>query len=367
MDSRERTFMALNFEEPDRVPVDFWMSSGFRAKLESDLGIAAAAFLDRYDVDLRYIEGPAYVGPTLRQFPGGADEDIWGVRRQAARVEVEGGVEHYKEVAFSPLATATTVEEIEAYKHWPSPDWFDYTGIEAQCRAVRDQGRVAVFMGDRLNRLAQFKPAMYLRGVEQIFLDMSLNPEIVRALFGRIRRFYEGYAERIFAAANGQLDLLLTGDDFGSQNGPLLSPAMWTEFLREGFARYVEIAHGYGLKVMHHTCGAVRPLIPLLIDSGLDVLQSLQPEADGMDPAGLKREFGDRLAFHGGISIQQTLPFGEGEEVRAEVRARIAALAPGGGYILGTAHNLQADVPVENALALLNAYAEYGRYPLEID
>ena len=86
-----------------------------------------------------------------------------------------------------------------------------------------------------------------------------------------------------------------------------------------------------------------------------------------MDPAGLKREFGDRLAFHGGISIQQTLPFGEGEEVRAEVRARIAALAPGGGYILGTAHNLQADVPVENALALLNAYAEYGRYPLEID
>jgi uroporphyrinogen decarboxylase len=113
---------------------------------------------------------------------------------------------------------------------------------------------------------------------------------------------------------------------------------------------------------MHHTCGSVRPLIPGMIERGLDVLQSLQPEAADMDPARLKSDFGKRLTFHGGISIQQTLPFGSVDDVRQEVADRVAALAPGGGYILGTSHNLQADTPVENAEALFRAYLELGSY-----
>ena len=362
MNSRERTFMALNFEEPDRVPIDFWMSAGFRAKLESTLGMQGERFLDLHDIDLRYIEGPAYIGPPLREFADGTDEDIWGVRRRTATVRAGGGVENYKEMAISPLAGATTVEEVENYDHWPSADWFDYACIEAQCEAIRRQERVAVFVGDRLNRLAQLKPAMYLRGIEQILIDMTLNPEIVRAIFTRIRGFYQVYAERIFTAAQGKLDILLTGDDFGSQNGPLISPEMWVDFLQEGFAGYIGIAKSYGLRVMHHTCGAVRPLIPLMMENELDVLQSLQPEAAGMASRELKAEFGDRLAFHGGISIQRTMPFGSVEEVRAEVRKQIEALAPGGGYILCTAHNIQADTPVQNAEALLAAHAQYGAY-----
>ena len=362
MNSRERTFAALDLEEPDRVPVDFWISKGARSKLESALEMPLERFLDLHDVDLRYIEGPEYIGPPLRRFADGTEEDIWGVRRRVAVVRLKEGTEEYREVAVSPLAEVTSVEQVEEYDHWPSPDWFDYSRIEAQCEAIREEGRVAVFMGDRLNRLAQLKPAMYLRGIEQILVDLSLDPEIARAIFGHIRRFYESYAERIYESADGKLDLLLMGDDFGSQNGPLVSPEMWVEFLQEGFARYAEQARAYGLKVMHHTCGAVRPLVSLFVENGLDVLQSLQPEADGMVPAELKAEFGDRLAFHGGISIQRTLPFGSPEEVREEVRDRIEALAPGGGYILCTAHNIQADVPVENVLALMKAYAEYGRY-----
>ena len=362
MNSRERTFRALNFEEPDRVPIDFWMSGGFERKLEEGRHTSARAFLDAHDVDLRYIEGPAYIGPPLRTFAEGADEDIWGVRRQAVAVPTGGGIETYREVAHSPLAEATTVEEIDAYDHWPSPDWFDYGEIEAQCEEIRCQERVVVFMGDRLNRVAQLKPAMYLRGVEQILVDVSLNPDLARAVFSRIRRFYCAYAGRIFEAARGKLDLLLMGDDFGSQHGPLLSPAMWVDFLGEGFAEYIGLAKAGGLRVMHHTCGAVRPLVPLMIERGLDVLQSLQPEAADMEPRALKAEFGDRLAFHGGISIQRTLPFGTPEQVREEVRDRVEALAAGGGYILGTSHNLQADVPLANAEALLEAYQEYGRY-----
>lgn len=362
MNSRERTFRALNFEEPDRVPIDFWMSKGFKHKLEKTLNTSEEIFLDSHDVDLRYIEGPVFVGPPLRKFVDGSEEDIWGVRRKTVTLKIGDVIEVYKEVVESPLASATTVEQVNDYKHWPSPEWFDYSPIEAQCEKIRKQERVVVFMGDRLNRIAQLKPAMYLCGVEKIFVDMSLNPDHANAIFSNIRNFYCSYAERIFNAAKGKLDILLMGDDFGSQSGPLLSPKMWVDFLGKGFADYIDIAKSYNLRVMHHTCGAVRPLIPFMIERGLDILQSLQPEASGMNPRELKAEFGNRLAFHGGISIQKTLPFCTPKDVRNEVRDRIEALASGGGYILCTSHNIQADTPIENVEELLRAYKDYGRY-----
>ncbi len=362
MDSRERTFLALNFEEPDRVPIDFWMSDGFKRKLESGLDIAKEEFLDKHDVDLRYIEGPACIGPKLKKFPDGTEEDIWGVRRRAVTVRTNGATETYREVAQSPFSFAKTTEEINNYNRWPSPNWFDYSTIEKQCETIRRKKRVVVFVGDRLNRIAQLKPAMYLRGVQEILLDMSLNPEIAAAIFSKIQSFYCAYAERIFEAAKGKLDILLMGDDFGSQNGPLLSPGMWSNFLGKGFADYTGLAKSYNLRVMHHTCGSVRPLIPLMIERGLDILQSIQPEAADMEPQILKAESGKRLSFHGGISIQKTLPFGTPAEVREEVKNKVEALAAGGGYILCTSHNIQADTPLENVQALLDAYRDYGYY-----
>ncbi len=362
MDSRERTFLALDHQQPDRVPIDFWSTSGFDAKLQSALSLNRQQWLDAHDVDLRYISGPSYIGPELRPLAGDLAQDIFGVGRRTITVPTSQGQETYSEVALSPLADATTVQQINAYDHWPSPDWFDYSDIQNQCQAIRADCRVVVFMGDRLNRVAQLKPAMYIRGVEQILMDLSLNPQIAAAIFAGIRDFYLGYAERIFSAANGKIDILLTGDDFGSQNAPLISPAMWTEFLGRGFADYIDLAHSFGLKVMHHTCGSVEPIIPLMIERGLDILQSLQPEATGMNPAGLKRRFGDKICFQGGISVQSTLPLGRPEDVEQHVRHAVEALAPGGDYILGTAHNLQADVPIANAQALMAAYHRYAPY-----
>ena len=362
VDSRERTFRALSFEEPDRVPTDLWLSKGFREKMGCAGKAVNPEFLDAHDIDLRYIDGPAYIGPPLRTFDDGTEEDIWGVRRRTITVPTSGGAEDYKEVALSPLESAATIAGVEAYAHWPSPDWFDYGTIESQCAAIRGKGRVVVFMGDRLNRLAQLKPAMYLRGISQIFIDMMAEPDIAEAVFARIRAFYMAYAERIFEAANGKIDILLTGDDFGAQNGPLISPDSWTQFIEQGFAAYIALAKAHDIRVMHHTCGSVLPLIPKMIRCGLDVLQSLQPEAAGMEPAQLKADYGGRLAFHGGISIQNTLPFGTPGDVRGNVRRVIQALAPGGGYILCTSHNIQADTPIENLQALLDAYAEFGGY-----
>ena len=324
--------------------------------------LSREAFLDLHDVDLRYIAGPRYLGPPLRTFPDGSREDIWGVHRSLAEVDTGMGSEIYREVSFSPLASAATVEEVLEYDHWPSPGWFDYSDIEAQCEEVRTKERIVVFMGDRLNRIAQLKPAMYLRGVEQILVDMAVEPDLAHAILSKISAFYLAYAERIFEAARGKIDLVLTGDDFGSQNGPLVSPEMWLRFLGKGFASYIDLAKSYNLRVMHHTCGSVRPIIPLVIERGLDVLQSLQPEAADMDPYALKADFGNSLAFHGGLSIQRTLPFGCPEDVRNEVKEKIAALAPGGGYILCPAHNIQVDVPIENVEALFEAHREYGRY-----
>ena len=362
MDSRERTFLALDFAEPDRVPVDLWMSSGFKRKLQAALGVSEESFRSRYDVDLRYIDGPSYVGPPLQRFPDGTEEDIWGVRRTTVEVPVPGGAETYREVAVSPLASARSAEQVNDYDHWPRPEWFDYSAIEAQCEDVRRQRRVVMFMGDRLNRIAQLKTAMYVRGIEQILVDVALNPEIAAAVFSNIRRFYLDYEERILDAARGKIDVLVMGDDFGSQNGPLLSVGMWLEFLAEGFGQYAALARSHGVRVMHHTCGGVLPLIPHMIERGLDVLQSLQPEARGMDARELKARFGGRLAFHGGISVQNVMSRGTAADVRGEVKSKVEALAPGGGYILCTAHNVQADTPVENVLALLEAYREYGRY-----
>ena len=348
-------------QEPDRVPVDYWSTPEAEARLCAITGLAdRAAIMDSFGVDFVYVEGPRYVGPPLGGDSPGETLDIWGVPR---RTQVAGNgpaAQPYRTVTSHPLAGASTPEDVLDYGHWPDVDWFDFSVVREQCRAEAD--RCVMFMGDRLNRIAQLKPAMYLRGVKEVLLDMSLNPDLAEAVFSNIRRFYCSYAERIFDAARGKLDILLMGDDFGAQNGPLLSPDMWVDYLGKGFAAYIDIAKSYDLLVMHHTCGSVRALIPLMIERGLDILQSLQPEAAGMDPRELKAAFGGQLAFQGGISIQRTLPFGTPQQVRHEVREVIDALAPGGGYILCTSHNIQADTPMENLEALLRAYQDYGAY-----
>ena len=144
----------------------------------------------------------------------------------------------------------------------------------------------------------------------------------------------------------------------------------WQQFIdwclygwhKDGFRRFIELAHGFGILVMHHTCGSIRPLIPLFIEDGLDILQSLQPRAEGMDLAGIKRDFGSRIGLHGSVDIQQTMPRGTPQEVREEVRARMDAGKEGGGYIICTAHNLQVDVPTRNIVELARAYHDFGSY-----
>ena len=338
MDSIERFNLAMAHKQPDRVPIDYWATFEVNAKLLKHYGFRSQEqLLEHFDVDFRYIEGPKYIGPQLVVRPDGSKEDHFGVARRPVAYGRGANAGTYSEVVEYPLEKATSLDEIESYPKWPKAEWFDYECVRDQARSARDTGKVVVFMGDRLNRCAQLKPAMYVRGVEQILVDTILNAEIAKAIFDRIADFYAEYARRTLEAADGNIDIFFTGDDFGTQDNTFIPVELWRQLLRDGFKRFIDIGHKFGCKVAHHTCGSIFSLIPDFIDCGLDILNPLQPDVAGMD-------------------------YGTPEQVRSEVKDRMEKLAPGGGFIFCTAHNIQADTSIENIEALFNAYRDLARY-----
>ena len=363
MTPRERALKAINFEEADRVTIDNWMVPEIKKRCMEYWGCEneeeLLAFLG---VDVRDNYGPSYVGQEFKKFDDDTVADLWGVRRR--QVIYGKGTPHegiFKEVSWSPLEHMTTVEEMEAYEGWPSPDWWDYSKMKEDCAYWHPQYFV-LNKGDRLDRTAQLKPMMYLRGIQQTFIDLAQNPKIVEFIRDRVVNYFVEYNPKVFEAADGEVDMFMMGDDVGGQRGPLLSPEMWRRYFKDGFRTYCDIAHKYGLKVMYHTCGDVYALIPDFIDCGLDMLQSLQTQATNMDIKRLKQEFGKDLSFQGGMDIQQVLPLGTPDDVREMVKYAADNTKPGGGYFFGTAHNIQADTDMQNVVALFEAYHEYGVY-----
>ena len=243
MDSRIRTFRALGREPVDRIPIDFWASDAMIRRIEVETGLPYGAFLDRHDIDLRYIPGPRYIGPPL-----GEGCDIWGVRRRAVSVPTPYGEERYSEVAESPLAGLETPEEIAAYTGWPSADAFDYSVIPDQCRPLREAGRVVCFMGDRLNRVAQLKPAMYLRGMEAILMDLTLRPDLAEAIIGHIRAFYTAYLDRVLEAAGGLTTIQILILALGIIAIPLLARITRATSLTWSQREFVTAARAQGAK-----------------------------------------------------------------------------------------------------------------------
>ena len=363
MNSRERVFLVLDHKEPDRVPIDYWATSEITYALLKKYGFSSKEeLLDFLNVDFRYINGPQYVGPESTIREDGSKEDHFGVPRRAVSYGEGNKAGKYSEVTEYPLQLATSIDEVESYSKWPKAEWFDYEPVREQARQAKERGKVVVFMGDRLNRCAQLKPAMYVRGVDQILMDTILNPEIAKAVFDRITGFYAEYARNTLEAASGNIDIFFTGDDFGTQTNTFLPLQTWRSLLRDGFKRFIDIGHEYGCKVAHHTCGSIYSLLPDFIDCGLDIINPLQPEVETMEYSQIKLEYGNCISFHGGISIQKTMPYGTKEEIINEVKDRKATLAPDGGYIFCTAHNLQVDTSLANIETLFSAYQEFGRY-----
>ncbi len=361
MNHRERVLTALEHREADRCPWDLWATPEVMERLRAHLDLPDdEAVFRHFDVDLRSFYGPSQRGQSAKTLPGGLVEDLWGVKREVVTVEGRGYRWTYKHLVESPLASAETARDVDNYKGWPDPNAWDFASVAQTCRTF--SGFAVVNMGDRLDRTAQLKPAMYLRGVEQILVDLAMNEAVAEAIFENIYQYFMAYNRRVFEAARGGIDIFMMGDDFGTQHGPMVSPDTWRRFFKRRFRDYIDLAHSFNIKVMHHTCGSVRALIPEFIDCGLDILQSVQPQAEGMDLAALKRDFSGSIAFHGSVDIQGALPHGTPEDVRREVRSRMAAGKPGGGFIISTAHNILPDMPTENIVALFDAYREFGNY-----
>jgi uroporphyrinogen decarboxylase len=345
LSSRERVRLALEHRETDRIPIAMVCSGinqpardEFDSLLRKTRGVNAATFL-RELLDIRNVM-PPYTGPAL---PAGTDK--WGVVRQA----VSYGLSSYQEISVHPLANMETETELNAYP-FPRVEDHDYAALPDLVRAAQADGEHCLLLSGG----NPFESSWYMRGFERVFMDMIERPEFVHALMRKVTDFFLGYLRHALAAANGQVDLVFTADDIGGQNGLLVSPAMWAEFIKPYHAELNEVVHSFGAKVIYHSDGAVADAVPGLLDMGIDVLQALQFDAAGMDPARLKNEFGDRLCFEGGVSVQSTLPFGSVADVCGEVRRHIAVLGRNGGYILGPSHAIQAGTPAKNILAMFD-------------
>ena len=343
MTSKERVLTALEHKSPDRCPCDYVGTPEVDEKLKKHFKTNSMdGMLERLGVDLRVVDAP-YVGPKLREWDDGRFENYWGQIRKPVR-NVAGT---YNEAVELPYAKFETMKDVGKFR-WPRVEWFDYQQLAEDCRKYSDY---AIIFGSPGN-MDLINGTSYGRGVEQVIYDIALEDAVGMACMEkRFECCYER-SETALKAANGQIDILWIGDDYGTQNGLLISPEKWRKLFFAKLKAMSDLGHKYGAKVMLHSCGSTRPLWDGLIEAGVDIYQTVQPEARDMAPAELKVEFGDRMCLHGTISIQKTLPFGTTEQVAEEVRVRIETVGKDGGFIVAPAHNIQPDTTIENILAL---------------
>lgn len=341
MSSRERVLAALSHQQPDRTPRDFWAEPPAMRRLFTHLGHEdSARLLDDLGVDVFHLDAPA---PPERQLSGGVSENFWG-ERYVYQTTPWGPM---REDTRGALAGAREFSDLEAFD-WPTPDCLDRSGLAGQCRRNEDRALLYGF-ADIWQR-----PAL-VRGWEEMFVDMGERPEWVHFLSRKFTDFYLEDYTRAAEITNGRIDLYLLISDLGSQSGPLISVNMFRQFVAPYLKEMIDRIHQLGGRVLYHSCGMIRPLIPELVALGVDVLDPIQPAGPAMQPENLKREFGDRISFHGGIDMQELLPHGTPEQVETEVRRYCEVLGDSGGYILGPAHLFQPDVPPENILAVYRA------------
>ena len=350
MNSKQRVLTALSHKKPDRTPCEY------HGTPEVDQQLMAYFKTNNMDVvlyelgvDLRYVDVP-YIGPELRSWDDGRFENFWGQVRKP--IKNQAGT--YNESVEFPYAGFKTIEDVNNFR-WPKAKWFDYSNIEADCDRYRDY---AIVFGSQGN-MDLINGTAYGRGVEQIMYDIALeDPVGMACMEKRFQCCYEK-SEIALKKANGKIDIFFIGDDYGTQNGLLISPDTWRRIFLPKLKAMCDLGHKYDAKVMLHSCGATSIIWPDLIEAGVDIYDTVQPEARDMDPAQLKKVFGDRICFHGTISTQHTLPFGTADDVANEVNQRLKTVGKDGGFIVAPAHNFQPDTPIENILAMYKAVRNF--------
>ncbi len=383
---RERVEMVLSHEEPDRVPVDFggmntsiyempdwWPNKleyyGYKALVEY-LGLKDVPkpylnaancvinvderILNRYGVDFQYL----YMSiPKPKMNPDGTVETIFKLKVKP--------VGYYMEVYDPPLGGKITFKDIDSFE-WPDPEdpVFSAKAKKRVLRMRENSERVIVALASFAEQI--FQNYAWIRGFTQMLLDMQRDPELFHYFTDTLLSVEEGIIESFYSEVGEYIDFAYIAEDMGTQQAPFVSPEQYKELWKPYHKRMVKhIKQFTDARIMWHCCGAIEPLIPHLIDLGVDVLQVIQPLARGMEPESLERSYGDKLTFDGGIDVQRLLPKGSPEEIKAECERVIRILGRNGGYIFAPSHNIQPDTPPQNVVAMLEAGVEYGKYPFE--
>jgi len=383
MRPRERVLTALNHEEPDRVPIVIGVSNATGIKMNAyrrlkalagiqeedqylydwpELGTAlpGEAVLERLHSDVRGVHDryPAAVYQRNRSRPPHTPfYDDWGV----GSTEIEPGVWF---PSLHPLAEAQTLADLESY---PWPDMDDPTRlahVQAQARRLAEAGEYAILATPWL--LFPLERAFALQGMDRFLTNLALNADFAEALLRKNAELCKQLMGHFLRESGENIDIIKIGDDLGTQESLLMSPAMYRRILKPIHADYIAfIKSRTHARVFLHTDGDVFNLIEDFIEIGVDILNPIQTSAGKMSNlAELKRRYGKNICFCGAIDTHRILPYGTPEEVRQEVRRVIGLLGPGGGYLLGAVHTVMDEVPAENILAMVDAAVEFGRYPL---
>ena len=382
MTSRERLLEALDHREPDRVPIDLGGNQtgihkfAYQTLLEH-LGIAdeltimdpvqqlarpCEAVLERFHVDTRYVAAGAPADWQGGIETNERDGRVWHDLKDEFGVvwSMPDDEPLYMDISHHPLADAT-IDDVADYP-WPrgdDPTRFD--GLRDRALAIRNDTPYAVVSG--ISGVV-YEICWYMRGLENWFVDMLMQPEFCEALIDQTVRYWLDWFDVFLDEVGDVVDVIMIGDDLAGQGGPLFRPEFYRQVVKPRHKRLVQaIRPRTRAKIWYHTCGACVEYIEDLIDNGIDILNPVQISAANMDPADLKARFGDRLTFWGGgIDAQHVLPVASPETVREHVRRNVEAFKPGGGYVFNNVHNIQAGVPPENIVAMYEAAYEAGSY-----
>lgn len=349
MTPRERWLALFNRQKPDRVPTDYWATTEVTERLFKDLGCADPdALFERLHID-----GIDCVGAprTRHHHPDDPDADIWGIRRKT----VVYGTGAYDETVHHPLANVRTVDDVHAFT-WPDPEAHDW---ESYRRQVKD------ITGRRAVRCGGYEPYLLycsMRGMEQAMMDLMDDEEIADAILGHIFDYHYRVNARMFEIGKGKLDITYIAEDLGMQNDLLMSLDRIRRFILPNQKKMADLARSFGIHIFYHTDGAVRNVVPDLIDvTGIEVLNPIQWRCPGMEREGLVRDFGNQVIFHGAVDNQQTLAFGTPADVRQEVLDNLRIFAWPARWICAPCHNLQPVSPTANIVAMYETIWENGR------
>lgn len=353
MTSKERVQAFFRGEETDRAPINMAWNPKIRQRVmdyfgaENDGQLRAALGIDFMGV------GACYSGPVLHEdVPGRKVNPLLGIRTRW----VEYGDSGYWDYCDFPLEHAT-VDEVAA---WPfaDPDDFDYSHVEERLDARPDMA----FHCGNAGTACIMNTAGFLRGMEQVFVDLATDDEAGLLLFDKLMAYDLGVMERTLEAGKDKIDFMWMGEDLGTQIAPLISMETFRKHIRPRQQPFFDLAKRFGLPTLLHTCGSSSWAYEDYIEMGLTGVDTLQPEAADMSPAYLKQTFGGRLVFHGAISSTGALSFGTPDDVEADCRKTLEIMMPGGGYAFSPTHCLQDNTPLDNVIRMYETVHRYGWY-----